>query len=225
VTYTIAAGNSALDACGYTPARTPNAFTVGASDETDLRARYSNYGSCIDLFAPGNAVDSTWASSDTAIANLSGTSMAAPMAAGAAAVYLGTNPGASPSTVMSALKNAGTQGALNTMDTSSPNLLLYSRVGFAPTAAAVTISGRVANNANLGVRGIELLLTDPSTGETRSVRTNYFGRYAFNDVPVGRTYVIVATSNKKYQILDATRTFTLNDDMTGLNFIADTYNF
>jgi subtilisin family serine protease len=132
VTYTIAAGNSAADACGYTPARTPNAITVGGSDETDLRARYSNYGSCIDIFAPGNLIVSTWASSDTATNNLSGTSMAAPMVAGAAALYLETNPSASAATVTQAIKSSATSGVLTTNDTSSPNLLLYSLLSGAP---------------------------------------------------------------------------------------------
>lgn len=132
VTYTIAAGNSAADACGYTPARTANAITVGGSDETDLRARYSNYGSCIDIFAPGNLIVSTWASSDTATNNLSGTSMAAPMVAGAAALYLETNPSASSATVTQAIKSMGTAGVLTTNDSSSPNLLLYSLLGGTP---------------------------------------------------------------------------------------------
>ena len=132
VTYTIAAGNSAADACGYTPARAANAITVGGSDETDLRARYSNYGSCIDIFAPGNLIVSTWASSDTATNNLSGTSMASPMVAGAAALYLESNPSASAATVTQAIKSMATSGVLTTNDTSSPNLLLYTLFGGAP---------------------------------------------------------------------------------------------
>ena len=133
VTYTIAAGNSAADACNYTPARTPSAITVGGSDETDLRARYSNYGSCIDIFAPGNLIVSTWSSSDTATNNLSGTSMAAPMVAGAAALYLETNPTASAATVADVIKTKGTAGVLTTNDTSSPNLLLYSLLSGGPS--------------------------------------------------------------------------------------------
>src|SRR5262249_10264040 len=105
-----------------------------ASDETDLRARYSNYGSCIDIFAPGNLIVSTWSSSDTATNNLSGTSMASPMVAGVAALYLETHPTATSSSVAQAILNSGTNGVLTTNDTSSPNKLLYSWVnGAAPT--------------------------------------------------------------------------------------------
>jgi subtilisin family serine protease len=132
VVFTIASGNANGDACNYTPARTPAAITVGASDETDLRALYSNGGPCVDLFAPGNRVDSTWASSDTAIANLSGSSMASPMAAGAAALYLQGHPSATASSVRSAMVSAATTGVMDTLDSTSPNKLLYSLFDGAP---------------------------------------------------------------------------------------------
>ena len=133
ITYAIAAGNGNLDACNFTPARTPAALTVSASDETDLRARYSNYGPCVDIFAPGNMVVSTWSSSDTATNNLSGSSMAAPMVAGVAALYLQAHPTASSSTVASAIMSASTTGVLDTLGTTSPNKLLYSLVNGSPT--------------------------------------------------------------------------------------------
>jgi subtilisin family serine protease len=133
VTYTIAAGNGNWDACNFTPARTPAALTVGASDETDLRALYSNGGACVDIFAPGNRIDSTWASSDTAIANLSGSSMAAPMVAGVAALYLQAHPNATASAVSSAIMGSATSGVMDTLDTTSPNKLLYSWVNGAPS--------------------------------------------------------------------------------------------
>lgn len=134
VTYVIASGNGNWDACNFTPARIPSAITVGASDETDLRARYSNYGACIDLFAPGNLIVSTWSSSDTATNNLSGSSMAAPMAAGAAALYLSLNPNASAATVANTMKSTATAGVLTTNDPTSPNLLLYSWMSSGPAS-------------------------------------------------------------------------------------------
>jgi len=132
VTYAIAAGNGNYDACNFTPARTPLALTVAASDETDLKALFSNWGTCVDLFAPGNRIDSTWASSDTAVANLSGSSMAAPMVAGVAALYLEAHPTASSATVSSAVLNTSTSGVLDVLGTTSPNKLVYSFINGAP---------------------------------------------------------------------------------------------
>ena len=91
VTYAIAAGNSKKDACRTSPARVPAAITVGATTSTDTRASYSNYGACLDLFAPGSSVTSAWNSSDTATNTISGTSMATPNVTGVAALYLQNN--------------------------------------------------------------------------------------------------------------------------------------
>jgi len=132
VTFAIAAGNGGGDACNFTPARTPAALTAGASDQTDLRALFSNGGPCVDIFAPGHQVVSTWSSSDTATNSLSGSSMAAPMVAGAAAVYLQSHPNATSSAVASAILGSATTGVMDTLDTTSPNMLLYSFVNGAP---------------------------------------------------------------------------------------------
>jgi subtilisin family serine protease len=226
VVYTIAAGNSATDACGYTPARTPNAITVGASDETDLRALYSNYGACVDMFAPGNRIDSTWASSDTAVANLSGSSMAAPMVAGAAAIFLGSNRTATPATVAQAIKGAGTVNVLDTLDTtaSSPNLLLYSTV-VTPTSENVSISGRVTNSFGRGVKSVLISLTDPISGNLTYARTNQLGRYRIPDVPVGQTYVVTAYSTKRFQVIDSVRSLTVTSEVLGVDFVIETNTY
>ena len=224
VVYTIASGNDAADACGYTPARTSSAITVGASDETDLRARYSNYGACVDMFAPGNLVISDWASSDSATANLSGSSMAAPMVAGTAAIYMSANPNASATAVIQAIKGAATPNVLTTNDSSSPNLLLYSTV-LSTTAATVSIGGRVTNSAGRGVRSVLITLTDPSNGTQRSARTNMLGYYLFNNVEVGRTYVVSARSSRLYEIIDSVRSLTVSDPMADVNFVVLTYGY
>jgi subtilisin family serine protease len=125
VTYAIAAGNSSANACNYSPARVGAALTVGATTSTDRRASYSNYGICLDLFAPGSSITSAWYNSNTATRTISGTSMATPHVAGVAALYLQNDPTASPSTVASALLGNASSGVVSNRGTGSPNRLLY----------------------------------------------------------------------------------------------------
>ncbi|GIG70461.1 S8 family peptidase [Phytomonospora endophytica] len=125
ITYAVAAGNSSANACSYSPARTPAAITVGATTSTDARASYSNYGTCVDIFAPGSGITSSWIGSNTATSTISGTSMASPHVAGAAALYLQNNPSASPATVRNALVNNATNGVVTNPGAGSPNKLLY----------------------------------------------------------------------------------------------------
>lgn len=125
VTFAIAGGNSNANACNYSPARVANAITVGATTSTDARASYSNYGSCLDLFAPGSSIASAWYTSDTATNTISGTSMATPHVAGVAAIYLQGNTGASPATVATALRNNATANVVTSPGTGSPNRLLF----------------------------------------------------------------------------------------------------
>jgi subtilisin family serine protease len=121
----VAAGNSNADACNTSPARAANAITVGATTTSDARASFSNFGVCLDIFAPGSGILSSWFSSDTATATLSGTSMASPHVAGAAALYKQFSPGASAATVRNALVNNSTTNHITNAGSGSPNRLLY----------------------------------------------------------------------------------------------------
>ena len=126
VTYAIAAGNNGDDACHYSPARVSSALAVGNSTSSDARSSTSNYGSCLDLFAPGTDITSAWYTSSTAVNTISGTSMASPHVAGVAALYLQNNTTASPATVASAIVNSAFTNKLTSIGTGSPNRLLNS---------------------------------------------------------------------------------------------------
>ena len=123
VSYAVAAGNDNVDACTSSPARVPNAMTIGASDNTDTRASFSNFGSCVDWFAPGVNIVSDYWYTDTSTNTLSGTSMATPHTVGVAALYLQTNPTASPATVRTALYNLTTKGVVKSSNTANNHLL------------------------------------------------------------------------------------------------------
>ncbi len=125
VTYTVAAGGSASSACDSSPSRVTEAITVGGTTMSDSRASFSNYGSCLDIFAPAVTITSTWIGSPTATNTLSGNSMAAPLVAGGAAMYLADNPTATPAAVTAALAARATTGVLTGVGAGSPNRLLY----------------------------------------------------------------------------------------------------
>ncbi|HET9525657.1 MAG TPA: S8 family peptidase [Pyrinomonadaceae bacterium] len=125
VAIAVAAGNSNANACNSSPARAANAITVGSTTTTDARSSFSNFGSCLDLFAPGSGILSAWSTSNTATATLSGTSMASPHVAGAAALYKQANPSASAATIRNALVNNATANVVTNAGTGSPNRLLY----------------------------------------------------------------------------------------------------
>jgi len=132
VTYSIAAGNSNADACTQSPARVASAIRVGATTSTDARSSFSNFGTCVDIFAPGSSITSSWNTSDTATNTISGTSMATPHVTGVAALFLETNQGASPATVAAAITNGATLNHVTNPGTGSPNRLLYSLLTGAP---------------------------------------------------------------------------------------------
>jgi subtilisin family serine protease len=157
VSLAVAAGNETVDACTESPSRAPSAITVGATTNTDARASFSNFGSCVDIFAPGNNITSSWIGSTTATNTISGTSMASPHVAGVAALYLQGNPGASAATVANAITSTATPGVVTSAGTGSPNLLLYSLLtppsgggggGTAPCTGCTLFTGSVASGGS-----------------------------------------------------------------------------
>jgi subtilisin family serine protease len=125
VTVVVAAGNASADACNSSPASEPTAITVGATTSEDARSSFSNYGTCLDIFAPGSAITSATADNDTSTGTWNGTSMASPHVAGAAALYLNTNLGAKPADVVAKLTLDATAGKITSAGTVSPNKLLF----------------------------------------------------------------------------------------------------
>ncbi|WP_444995301.1 fibronectin type III domain-containing protein [Aliikangiella sp. IMCC44359] len=121
VTFVVAAGNSNINACSGSPNRVPDAITVASSTANDSRSSFSNWGSCIDLFAPGSNITSTWSNGGTH--TISGTSMAAPHVAGAVALYLQAHPQSTPAEVDAGITGFATSGKISNLN-GSPNLLL-----------------------------------------------------------------------------------------------------
>ncbi|WP_462153078.1 S8 family peptidase [Pseudoalteromonas xiamenensis] len=132
INFVVAAGNDNDLACNYSPARAQEALTVGASTRTDRRAEYSNFGGCVDVFAPGSDITSTWIGSSTATHVISGTSMAAPHVAGAAALLLESKPNLSPPEIKAELIRRSSKNKLTDLKVNSPNHLLFSFDGETP---------------------------------------------------------------------------------------------
>ena len=158
VVFVVAAGNSTANACQSSPAGEPLAITVGATTSADARSSFSNYGSCVDVFAPGSSITSAWYTSTTASNTISGTSMASPHVAGVVALGLEIAPNSSVAQISEWITSTATQGVISDAGSGSPNLLVFSRLSSAPpVAAAPTTTSTTSTTAA------------PSTTSTTSV--------------------------------------------------------
>ena len=149
----VAAGNENVDACTKSPASEPSAITVGATTSSDARSSFSNFGTCVDIFAPGSSITSAGYTSPSAATIMSGTSMAAPHVAGAAALALQANPAASPLAVTQTLLGNATPNRLASLGSGSPNRLVYSITAAAPTepaTATIAVSALAPSRINYG---------------------------------------------------------------------------
>ncbi|MEJ2577583.1 MAG: S8 family peptidase [Kineosporiaceae bacterium] len=187
VTVVVAGGNSGANACSYSPSSAPSAITVGATTSSDAAAGYSNYGSCLDLYAPGSSIKSAWYTSDTATATLNGTSMASPHTAGVVALLAQAHPSYTPAQLTYQLTHMATSGVLSGMLSGDPNKLLRSPHASvdrtAPTLPQIVgrVSGRtvrtwfMARDPGSGVRGYSIRWvrhgTSPSVDTTIDTTT------------------------------------------------------
>jgi subtilisin family serine protease len=172
VTVVVAAGNSNTNACNSSPARAANAITVGSTTSSDARSSFSNYGTCVDVFAPGSSITSAWYTSTTATNTISGTSMASPHVAGVAALYLQGNTTATAATVANAIITTSTANKVTSAGTGSPNRLVFSLLtggGTTPPPTSITytgsLSGTGANSYQPSTTGYTVTASGTHTGQ------------------------------------------------------------
>ncbi|NLU77993.1 S8 family serine peptidase [Micromonospora sp. HNM0581] len=182
VTYAVAAGNGNIlgqrqNACNYSPARAAPAITVGATQSNDTAASFSNYGTCVDILAPGVSIPSAWHTNDTATNTISGTSMASPHVAGAAALVLSANPSWTPQQVRDHLVGNSTPNVISNVGTGTPNRLLYVVNGSTPPPTndfSVSISP-TSGSVTAGSSATATVTTATTNGSAQSVSLSASG--------------------------------------------------
>ncbi|MFC6089714.1 S8 family peptidase [Saccharothrix lopnurensis] len=219
VTYALASGNSNSDACNFTPARVAEAITVNASTNTDARASFSNWGTCTDIFAPGQNITSAWHTNDTATNTISGTSMASPHVAGGAALLLGATPGLTPAQVQSAMITNSTANKITSPGTGSPNRLLFVNTGGGPGPGdpAVTPPGNqtgsvgTATSLQLKATGGTPPYTWSATGLPPGLSLNAATGLISGTPTTAGTYTVTATAtDSAAKAASVTFTWTIN---------------
>ena len=217
VTYAVAAGNGnflgiAQNACNYSPSREPTAITVSATDANDTKASWANYGTCVDIFAPGVSITSSWYTGGTN--TISGTSMATPHVVGAAALFLEANPGATPAQVAAALTGNATLNVVKSGGSGSPNRLLYTGfVGGGSTGPAPIASFTKSCTA--------LVCNVDASASTALADATY--AWTFGDAQIGsgkttsHTYASGGTYTIGLTVTDANGTSTVTQPVTVSN--------
>ncbi|MDD4857775.1 MAG: S8 family serine peptidase [Candidatus Krumholzibacteria bacterium] len=215
VTFCVAAGNNGALASNYSPARVAAAITVGATSSTDVFASWSNYGSAVDVNAPGVSIKSDYYTSTTATATMSGTSMASPHVTGVAALYLAQFPTATPATIHAAIVAAATPNVITSIKTGTPNLLLYSLFGTPTVPSAPTLSS--PTNGATAVSTSPTLSWAASSGATSyryQVSTSSDFSVTLYDASTSSTSValsVLAASTTYYWRVNATNTAGTSD--------------
>lgn len=178
ITFVVAAGNDNSNACNYSPARAANAITVGSTANGDSRSSFSNYGNCLDIYAPGSNITSAWYNSNSSTNTISGTSMAAPHVAGVAALYLDENNNLSTSQVESLLNSRASSNKVTDAKSGSPNKMLFALAADTGCGNNCPVDEtELTNNQGLSVSGAQGSITD-----------------FFIDVPSGASKVTLAIS-------------------------------
>lgn len=208
ITVVIAAGNQNTNACNRSPSRVSNAITVGATTAGDARSNFSNFGSCVDVFAPGTAIVSAWATGNTAAASLSGTSMAAPHVAGMAALTLSANPQFTPLQVTSNIVRSATPNLIADAGPGSPNRLAFSLLReLPPLPVAIRSMSARSFNTQTGWIGVVQVAVRDLTTNTPSSGTRVVGRFgngptlSCNTGDQGTCTLVSAVNNRNQPVI------------------------